>query len=82
MAKVKVVHGGKRFREKGDLVVAICASDGVGASTAIFGDVDEEAACIVGYAFGGLVSALEDEYPELARCMRSGLHASIELEVS
>lgn len=81
MAKVKVEHEDWKFKEKGDVVMAICADD-AGVKTRFVGDIDDESAFRVGYAFGQAISALEDEDPELARCMRAGLHASVELEVS
>lgn len=79
MAKVKVDFGGRRFKEKGDVVLAICAGDST--RTAFVGDIDEETAYKVGFAFGGLVGTVEDEDRDLARCMRAGLHASLELEI-
>lgn len=81
MAKVNVEHEDWKFKESGDVVLAICTGD-AGTKTRFVGNINEESAFEVGYAFGCAVSALEDEDPELARCMRAGLHASIELEVS
>lgn len=82
MAKVKVEHGGRKAKERGDVVLAICASGGEVARTFFVGDFDEDAAYRVGFSFGVLVETLEDDAPDLARCMRAGLHASLELEIS
>lgn len=82
MAKVKAKCEGRKFEGEGDVVVAVCAGEGVDTRTAFLGDIDEETAYKVGFAFGDLVGTVEDWDQDLAQCMRAGLHASLELEVS